>query len=154
MDYCPYGECILFGQDDAPPELAPLLREAVERHVRDYDVTEFVVGGHGAFDRMAADAVRGVQQLDPEVRMYLLSYAYNDDTERFVPDHDGLFFPEDFYELPPEQARPLATKLVLPECTHAIVYVDGTQSRWAQVYKLARKQEARGLLRLTSLIVP
>lgn len=38
--------------------LAPLLDETIERHIVEYGVTEFVVGQHGRFDQLAAEALR------------------------------------------------------------------------------------------------
>ena len=44
------------GHRGAPDELRPLLAEAVERHITQYGVTEFIVGHYGRFDAMSAAA--------------------------------------------------------------------------------------------------
>ena len=46
--------CFFIGHREASEEIFPELAEAVERHIVDYGVTEFIVGNYGGFDRMAA----------------------------------------------------------------------------------------------------
>lgn len=50
--------CFFIGHRDTPESIQPQLDAAVERHIVEYGVTDFVVGHYGAFDRMAARAVR------------------------------------------------------------------------------------------------
>ena len=46
--------CFFIGHREASEEIFPALAEAVERHIVDNGVTEFIVGNYGGFDRMAA----------------------------------------------------------------------------------------------------
>ena len=50
--------CFLIGSPLSPDTLSPLLDEAIERHIAEYGVTEFVVGRYGRFDQLAAEALR------------------------------------------------------------------------------------------------
>ena len=50
--------CFFLGSHLARDELAPLLDEAIERHITAYGVSGFVVGHYGNFDRLAAAALR------------------------------------------------------------------------------------------------
>ena len=50
--------CFFIGHRNAPESLTPLLDEAIERHITEYGVAEFVVGHYGNFDMMVAGAVR------------------------------------------------------------------------------------------------
>ena len=63
--------CFFIGHRDAPEEVRPLLAEAIERHIAEYGVKEFVVGHYGAFDRMAAHAVRNAKERHPDIRLAL-----------------------------------------------------------------------------------
>ena len=54
--------CFLIGSHTAAAALAPLLDTAIERHIVEYGVTEFVVGHYGSFDQLAAEALRREQQ--------------------------------------------------------------------------------------------
>ena len=50
--------CFFIGSHTASNTMAPLLDETIERHIVEYGVTEFVVGQHGRFDQLAAEALR------------------------------------------------------------------------------------------------
>ena len=50
--------CFLIGSHLSPDTLSPLLDEAIERHIAEYGVTEFLVGRYGRFDQLAAEALR------------------------------------------------------------------------------------------------
>ena len=50
--------CFLIGSHLSPDTLSPLLDAAIERHIAEYRVTEFVVGRYGRFDQLAAEALR------------------------------------------------------------------------------------------------
>ena len=49
--------CFFIGHREASSEILPALTEAVEQHIMKYNVTEFIVGNYGGFDRMAAKTV-------------------------------------------------------------------------------------------------
>ena len=68
--------CFFIGHRDAPETLSPLLAEAVERHIAEYGVDDFVVGHYGRFDSLAAFAVREAKQRHPEARLTLLIPYY------------------------------------------------------------------------------
>ena len=66
--------CFFIGHRDTLPSILPKLREAVERHIADYGVTEFIVGRYGSFDSLAAQVVKEAKQRHPEIRLTLLPY--------------------------------------------------------------------------------
>lgn len=57
--------CFFIGHQEAGEELLPVLTEAVERHIIEYGVTEFVVGQYGNFDRLAAKVVKAAKKTPP-----------------------------------------------------------------------------------------
>lgn len=69
------NSCFFIGHREASEDILPALTEAVECHIVDYGVTEFIVGYYGGFDRMAAKAVISAKALHPasnarELTMY------------------------------------------------------------------------------------
>ena len=50
--------CFFIGHREASEEIYPALYAAVEQHILEYGVTEFIVGHYGGFDRLAASAVK------------------------------------------------------------------------------------------------
>lgn len=52
----------------------PALDKAVEMHISEYGVTEFIVGNYGGFDRLAANAVIRAKQQYSQITLTLLSH--------------------------------------------------------------------------------
>ena len=63
--------CFLIGSHTAAAALAPLLDTAIERHIVEYGVTEFVVGHYGSFDQLAAEALRRAKERYPNISLRL-----------------------------------------------------------------------------------
>ena len=61
--------CFFIGHREASEEIYPALYAAVEQHILEYGVTEFIVGHYGGFDRLAASAVKEAKCFYPEVRL-------------------------------------------------------------------------------------
>ena len=59
--------CFFIGHREASLETLPALTEAVEQHIVQHRVTEFIVGNYGGFDRMAAKAVIAAKARHPEI---------------------------------------------------------------------------------------
>lgn len=57
--------CFFIGHREASTELLPALAEAVEKHITEYGVTEFIVGNYGGFDRISARAVIEAKKRHP-----------------------------------------------------------------------------------------
>ena len=64
--------CFFIGHREASSELLPILTQVVEKHISEYGVTEFVVGGYGGFDYLAAKAVISLKQQYPHITLSLL----------------------------------------------------------------------------------
>ena len=63
--------CFLMGHRDAPEEIYPFLREAIERHIQ-LGVKEFIIGHYGSFDRMATRALVEAKMIHSEIVLILL----------------------------------------------------------------------------------
>lgn len=96
------------------------LTEAVERHIVEYGVTEFVVGHYGAFDRMAARVVREAKQRHPEVSLTLLLPYYR--PEKIDGEWDGIFYPPGMETVPKRLAIVRANRYMADHCDCLIAY--------------------------------
>ena len=144
--------CFFIGHRDAPEEVLPQLEAAVETHVAAYGVTDFVVGGYGRFDALAARAVLGAKKRHPEVRLTLL-LPYHP-ALRPVPTpagFDGTYYPPGLERVPRRAAIVGANRAMVAESTHLIAYVlhPSGGSRPLLDYALARQR--RGLIAVTRL---
>ena len=64
--------CFFIGHREASEEIYPALYAAVEQHIVEYGVKEFIIGHYGGFDRLAASAVKAAKHLYPDVKLILL----------------------------------------------------------------------------------
>lgn len=141
--------CFFIGHRDAPDELRPLLSEAVERHIMQYGVMEFIVGHYGRFDAMAASAVRAAKQLHPEISLVLLLpyYPFPYETDGF----DATFYPPDMESVPKPFAIVRANEYVIRTADYLICYDRGQIGKTRDFVELARQRERKGLIHIENL---
>ena len=65
--------CFFIGHRECGAEVLLALEAAVDRHIREYGVTQFIVGGYGGFDSYAARAVINAKSQHPEISLLMLT---------------------------------------------------------------------------------
>ncbi len=148
----PSKTCFFIGHRTAPPDLLPRLVEAVERHVTDYGITEFIVGSHGSFDHLAAQAVRDVKKRHPDITLTrLLAYYRADRPEQLPPGYDGSLYPDGLESTPRRFAITYANRWMARRCDCLIAYDRGYPGNTQAIVRLARARERKGLARVENL---
>ena len=144
--------CFFIGHRDAGEELLPLLAETVERHIRQYNVTDFFVGHYGRFDAMASKTVKEAKKRHPEVTLTLLLPYHPYDKPIPVPaGFDGTFYPSGMERVPKRVAIVRANRWMVEHATHLIAYVCHPASNAKELLEYARRREQRGLLHVENL---
>lgn len=72
MEVSVVKSCFFIGHREASSEILPILAEAVEKHISEYGVTEFIVGNYGGFDHIAAKAVIAAKERHPGITLSML----------------------------------------------------------------------------------
>ena len=141
--------CFFVGHRDAPEAVRPLLAEAVERHIIEYSVTDFIVGHYGRFDAMAAGTVRRSKERHPEVTLTLLLpyYPPTGDTN----DYDSTYFPLGLENVPKPFAIVRANEHMIRSSDYLICYDCGEIGKTRDFTALARKLEKRGVIHIENL---
>ena len=141
--------CFFIGHRDATEDLRPLLSDAVERHIMQYGVTEFIVGHYGRFDAMAASAVRAAKQQHSEISLVLLLpyYPYPNDTKGY----DATFYPPGMEEIPKPFAIVRANEYMIRSADYLICYDRGQIGKTRDFVELARQRERKGLIHIENL---
>ncbi len=155
--------CFLIGSHLSPDALAPLLDEAIERHIAEYGVTEFLVGRYGRFDQLAAEALRRAKERHPGIRLRLL-IPYHPRLRLLIPYHpaqrpvdvppgfDDTYYPEGMETVPKRLAILRAGQMAAGESGYLIASPGFGGSRTITDYALRR--EKRGLIQVTLLKAP
>lgn len=144
--------CFFVGHRDSPAELKAILEKVVERHVSEYGVTEFVVGGYGNFDRMAAEAVKTVKTRHLSVRLTrLLPYHPADRPVKLPSWFDGTFYPPGMEKVPKRVAIVRANQIMIKNRDFLIAYNRERIGNTRELMCLARNRAAKGQLQIENL---
>ena len=142
--------CFFIGHREASEEIYPALYAAVEQHILEYGVTEFIVGHYGGFDRLAASAVKEAKCFYPEVRLTLL-LPYHP-VERPISTSDGFdstFYPPGMESVPRKIAIVRANRYVVDHVDYLIAYAWHPASNARELVEYARRREKKGFLIIT-----
>ena len=144
--------CFFIGHRDVPPNIFPILKEAVEKHIVDYGIMEFIVGMYGDFDRMAARAVREEKHCYPEIKLtLLLPYHPAEFKTELCADYDDLYYPSGMENTPRRYAIVKANRKVINNVDYLIAYVTHPASNAIKFLQYARRLEKNEKLTITSL---
>lgn len=144
--------CFFIGHRDAPEDIRERLLAAIERHITDYGVTEFVVGRYGRFDALAAAAVRVAKKAHPDIKLVLfLPYYPTADAARMIHGYDATLFPPGMETVPKPLAIVKANEYMIRNSQFLICYNTGSVGNTRRLVALAAAREQKGLLRIENL---
>ena len=144
--------CFFIGHREAGDELLPALTAEVERHITEYDVTSFMVGRYGNFDKLAARAVIDTKKRHPEVTLTLLLPYHPFDRPTPTPKgFDGTFYPPDMETVPKRVAIVRANRYMIENSTHLIAYAWHPASNAREILEAALRRQERGMMQVTNL---
>ena len=146
------GSCFFIGHRDSGEEIYPLLCAEVERHVTACGVTDFFVGRYGAFDRMAAAAVKKAKVHHPEVRLWLVLPYHPAVRPVEVPEgFDGTYYPWEEERVPQQLAIVKTNRCMVDVCGYLIACVRYSGGNSAKVLEYAEKKANKGMLSVVNL---
>lgn len=144
--------CFFIGHREAPRQVYEYLREAVETHIVEYGVREFIVGHYGGFDRIAAEAVIDAKKTHPKASLLLL-LPYHP-AERPIKKPDGFdctFHPEGMESVPRSFAIVRANKYMVNHVDYLIAYAWQPGSNAQNLVEYARRRERKGAIAVQNL---
>lgn len=144
--------CFFIGHREASSELLPILRQSVDKHISEYGVTEFVVGGYGGFDHLAAKAVISLKQQYPQITLSLLiPYHPAERPIETPPGFDNIYYPPGMEIVPRKLAIVRANRYMVEHVDFLIAYVWHPASNARDLVEYAKKREQRNLISVTVL---
>ena len=146
--------CFFIGHRESSEEIYSVLYAAVEQHIVEYGVTEFIVGHYGGFDRLAASAVKEAKHFYPEVSLTLLLPYHPVERPIPTPDgFDGTFYPPGMESVSSKAAIIRANRYVVDHVDYLIAYTWHLASNAQERVEYARKRQRNLCLSIT-LIKP
>ena len=144
--------CFFIGHREVSSQMLPALTEAIEQHVVEYGVTEFIVGNYGGFDHMAAKAVIAAKERHPNITLSML-IPYHPAERPIEPPQgfDNTFYPPGMEKIPRRLAIVRANRYMVDHVVYLIAYVWHPASNARDLVEYAKKREQRNLISVTVL---
>lgn len=144
--------CFFIGHREASNKLLPILRQTVEKHISEYGVTEFIVGGYGGFDHLASKAVISLKQQYPQITLSLLiPYHPAERPIESLPGFDNTYYPPGMEKVPRKLAIVRANRYMVDHVDYLIAYAWHPASNARDLVEYARKLETKGRISVTVL---
>lgn len=129
--------CTFFGHRDTPTAVRGTLYNTVTKIIEEKNVTDFYVGNHGNFDRLALSVLKELSKEYPQISYYIV-YAY-------LPDHSEedfshTIYPEGIETVPKRFAIHFRNKWMIEQSDIVIAYVRNTFSNTSKFIDIANKQ--------------
>lgn len=118
----------------------------------EYNVTEFIVGNYGGFDRMAAKAVIAAKERYPQITLSMLTPYHPAERPIELPrGFDNTFYPPGMENVPHRFAIVRANRYMVDHVDYLIAYVWHPASKSRELLEYAQKKEKRNLVSVTVL---
>ena len=144
--------CFFIGHREAPERLAETLAEAIERHITELGVLEFIVGGYGAFDRMAAHQLAAAKERHPEINIMLLTPYHPSERKIYLPKgFEVSFYPPGMERVPKRLAIVRANRYMIEHSDYLIAYVWHPASNARELLEYAQRLESQGKIHIENL---
>lgn len=144
--------CFFIGHRETTDEILPILEEAVEQHIVNYGVTEFIVGSYGGFDRLASQVVSRAKNTHPNITLTLLLPYHPAERPVELPEgFDGTYYPPDMEHVPRRFAISRANRSVVDRVDYLIAYTWHPASNARELVEYAQRRQKRGLIAVTVL---
>ena len=142
--------CFFIGHREASEAIYAELRAAVEQHIVEFGVTEFIVGHYGGFDRLAARAVIEAKKTHPEVTLTLLLPYHPAERPMATPEgFDGTYYPPDMERVPRRVAIVRANRYMVDHVDYLIAYAWHPGSNARELVEYGRRMEENKSLIIT-----
>ena len=134
--------CFFIGHREATSELLPILKQTIAEHISEYGVTEFVVGGYGGFDHLAAKAVISLKQQYPQITLSLLiPYHPAERPIETPPGFDNTYYPPGMEKVPRKLVIVRANRYMVEHVDYLIAYAWHPASNARDLVEYAEKRK-------------
>ena len=146
--------CFFIGHRDAPQSIYPELLDILECLVTQHQVTHFIVGHYGDFDRMTISAIQKIICSHPETELIaeILEPYFLDRRDTLLPYHfTGFCYPEGLETVPKRFCIEKANQLALDQADYLVAYVSREGGNSAKLLRRAKKRALEGRLHIIRL---
>lgn len=137
--------CFFIGHRDAPDYIQEQLDDVVEHLVKMCDVSAFIVGNYGNFDRMATTAVQKLKKRYPDLYAYRMIPYFPEECAFILPElFDDFYYPGGLEFIPRRFAVEKANLKTLENCHYLVSYVCREGGWSAKILRKAKSDQKKG----------
>ena len=130
----------------------PILIQVVEKHISEYGVTEFVVGGYGGFDHLAARAVILLKKQYPQITLSLLIPYHPAERPIETPaGFNNTYYPPGMEKVPRKLAIVRANRYMVDHVDYLIAYVWHPASNARDLVEYAEKRSHSSSIKVENI---
>ena len=142
--------CFFIGHREASSGLLPVLKQVIEKHICEYGVTEFIVGGYGNFDYLAAKAIILLKQQYPQIILSLLIPYHPAERPVETPaGFDNTYYPPGMEKVPRKLAIVRSNRYMVDHVDYLIAYAWHPASNARNLVEYAHNRECKGQINIT-----
>ena len=147
-----YKSCFFIGHREASKEVLPALEQAIEQYIREYGVTDFVVGNYGSFDRLVAAVLAKAKERHPHIALTLLLPYHPTERQIDLPmNFNRSFYPTGMEQVPRKFAIVRANRYMVDHADYLIAYAWHPASNARNLLEYALRRERKGLIHVSTL---
>ena len=126
--------------------------EAIEQHIVEYGVTEFIVGNYGRFDHMAAKAVIAAKERHRGITLsMLIPYHPAERSIKLPSGFDNTFYPPGMGKDPRRLAIVRANRFMVDHVDYLIAYAWHPASNARNLVEYAQNRGKKVLITVTTI---
>lgn len=128
------------------------LKQAVARHICEYDVREFMVGCYGRFDGIAASVLLRMKKEFPHITLTLLCPYHPGERQMELPKgFTDSVYPFGEEKIPRRFAISRANRWAVENATHLIAYIAHPASNAREIVAYAMRRVEKGLISVENI---
>ena len=133
--------CTFFGHRNTPDSIKPFLKNTIKELIIKNNVTTFLIGHQGNFDRFAYTILKELQTVYPYIKCYVvLAYLPKDKTEYSYFDYNDTIFPDCLTKVPPKFAICKRNIYMIDKTNYVITFVKNDIGGAAQFAQKAKRK--------------
>ena len=129
--------CALFGHRDAPETILTPLQQVITELIEQNEVTDFLIGNQGAFDKKALAVIQALQKIYTHIR-YTVVLAYP--TDKIAIPAENTLYPAGIEKRPLRFAIEYRNLWMIKQADFVIVYMTNHISKTAQLTGRAKRR--------------
>ncbi len=135
--------CCFFGHRDVFEPVSNLVYEKICNLIENKNVTTFIVGDHGDFDKLCSAMVRKAKKNYKDIKLILIrpyfSNELNTNKEYYSDLYDDIIIPDELADAHYKTAIPLRNEWMIENSQYGIFYVKREYGGAYNALKYARK---------------